>query len=87
MLLERYAELLRLVEGMQRDFERFALKQNRRAGIRLRKQLQELRRLAKEIRQEIQQVRRTFRRVRSGVGTEPSTAVAPAAAPNFAWRG
>jgi hypothetical protein len=60
MLLERYAELLRLVEGMQRDFERFALKQNRRAGIRLRKQLQELRRLAKEIRQEIQQVRHTF---------------------------
>jgi hypothetical protein len=60
MLLERYAELLRLVEGMQRDFERFVLKQNRRAGIRLRKQLQELRRLAKEIRQEIQQVRRTF---------------------------
>ncbi|MCS7177174.1 MAG: histone H1 [Candidatus Kapabacteria bacterium] len=58
--MQRYEELLELVKSCQADFERFYLKQNRRAGIRLRKRMQELRRLAKAIRDEIQQLRRTF---------------------------
>lgn len=58
--MERYEQLLQLVHSCRKDFERFYLKQNRRAGIRLRKRMQELRRLAKEIREEIQQLRRTF---------------------------
>ncbi len=58
--MERYEELLQLVQECRADFERFYHKQNRRAGIRLRKRMQELRRLAKLIRDEIQQLRRTF---------------------------
>ncbi|GBD07226.1 hypothetical protein HRbin21_01042 [bacterium HR21] len=58
--MERYEQLLRLVESCRADFERFYRKQNRRAGIRLRKRMQELRRLAKEIRDEIQHLRRSF---------------------------
>ncbi|MCS6965994.1 MAG: histone H1 [Candidatus Kapabacteria bacterium] len=58
--MEYYTRLLQLVQDCRPDFERFYLKQNRRAGIRLRKRMQELRRLAKVIRDEIQQLRRTF---------------------------
>lgn len=58
--MERYEQLVRLLESCREDFERFYRKQNRRAGIRLRKRMQELRRLAKEIRDEIQSLRRTF---------------------------
>ncbi len=58
--MQRYEQLLQLIQSCRRDFERFYQKQNRRAGIRLRKRMQELRRLAKEIRDEIQQLRRTF---------------------------
>ncbi len=74
--MERYEQLLELLHSCRQDFERFYRKQNRRAGVRLRKRMQELRRLAKAIRDEIQQLRRTFppkpKRRRHGAAPEES---------------
>jgi len=43
-----------MVQSFEKDFERFYKKGNKTAGIRVRKNMQELRRTAKSIRDEIQ---------------------------------
>ena len=46
----RYAELLELVQSFEPDFKKFYEKENREAGIRLRKHMQELREFAQKMR-------------------------------------
>jgi predicted phage gp36 major capsid-like protein len=55
--MDRYKELLDLVATFQGDFEKFYLKQNKSAGVRLRKHMANLKRKAQEIRNEVQEVK------------------------------
>ena len=55
--MDRYQELLALVETYKADFEKFYLKQNKSAGVRLRKHMANLKKKAQEIRNEIQDVK------------------------------
>jgi predicted phage gp36 major capsid-like protein len=55
--MDRYKELLDLVATFQGDFEKFYLKENKSAGVRLRKHMANLKRKAQEIRNEVQDVK------------------------------
>jgi hypothetical protein len=50
----RYDQLRELVSSFEQDFEKFYVKHNKAAGVRVRKHMQELRSLAQEIRLEVQ---------------------------------
>ena len=52
--MDRFNQLKSLVESFEKDFEKFYLKENKAAGVRVRKHMQELRALAQEIRAEVQ---------------------------------
>lgn len=52
--MNRYQELIDLVKSFERDFEKFYGKQNKTAGVRVRKHMQDLRKLAQDIRLEVQ---------------------------------
>ncbi len=52
--MNRYQELLDLVKSFEKDFEKFFEKNNKTAGVRVRKHMQELRKFAQEIRGEVQ---------------------------------
>lgn len=54
--MKRYNELLKLVESFEDDFRKFYLKANKTAGVRLRKNMQELRSFAKNVRDEVQEI-------------------------------
>lgn len=60
MSADRYGELIKLVQSFEQDFTKFYDKENREAGVRLRKHMQELRDYAKKIRDEVQQYRAEF---------------------------
>lgn len=53
----RYNELKELIEGLQKDFEKFYEKEVDAAGTRIRKGMLELRELANTIRKEILEIR------------------------------
>jgi len=55
--MDRYQELLDLVATFKVDFDKFYLKQNKSAGVRLRKHMATLKRKAQEIRNEVQDVK------------------------------
>lgn len=55
--MDRFKELQELVATFQGDFEKFYLKQNKSAGVRLRKHMANLKRKAQEIRNEVQDVK------------------------------
>ena len=55
--MERFKELQDLVETFKADFEKFYLKQNKSAGVRLRKHMANLKKKAQEIRNEVQDVK------------------------------
>ena len=55
--MDRYKELLDLVATFQGDFDKFYLKQNKSAGVRLRKHMANLKKKAQEIRNEVQDVK------------------------------
>ena len=55
--MDRYKELLDLVATFQGDFEKFYVKQNKSAGVRLRKHMANLKKKAQEIRNEVQDVK------------------------------
>ncbi len=55
--MNRYQELLALVQSFEKDFEKFFVKGNKSAGTRVRKAMNELKRKAQEIRVEVQQVK------------------------------
>lgn len=56
--MNRYNELLDLIQTFQKDFEKFYEKGNKSAGTRVRKQMAELKRKAQEIRNEIQSIKK-----------------------------
>lgn len=58
--MNRYTELIQLVMSFEKDFVKFYDKRNKTAGIRLRRNMQELRKFAKSIRNEVQMLNRTI---------------------------
>jgi hypothetical protein len=65
--MNRYQELLDLIQTFQKDFEKFYIKGNKSAGTRVRKHMAALKRKAQEIRNEVQEVKAKM------AGEEPST--------------
>lgn len=59
-MLDRYQRLLELVRNLEDDYNKFFVKENREAGVRARKQLQDIRAIAKAIRQDIQETKQDF---------------------------
>jgi hypothetical protein len=57
--MERYNQLKALVDSFEKDFEKFFVKGNKAAGVRVRKHMQELRQMAQEIRNEVQSLKKT----------------------------
>jgi hypothetical protein len=55
--MDRYQELVDLVQTFKGDFEKFYSKQNKSAGVRLRKHMAQLKRKAQEIRNEVQDIK------------------------------
>lgn len=55
--MDRYQELLDLVATFKADFDKFYLKENKSAGVRLRKHMANLKKKAQEIRNEVQEVK------------------------------
>ncbi len=56
--MNRYQELLDLIQTFHKDFEKFYEKQNKSAGTRVRKHMAELKRKAQEIRNEVQEIKK-----------------------------
>ena len=52
--MNRYQQLMELLEAAKEDFEKFYDKGNKAAGTRVRKSMMDLRNMAQEIRQEVQ---------------------------------
>ncbi len=55
--MDRFQELLDLIGTFKTDFDKFYLKQNKSAGVRLRKHMASLKRKAQEIRNEVQDIK------------------------------
>lgn len=53
--MSRFQELQEFVAGMEEDFTKFYEKDNKAAGTRVRKGMQELKKMAQDIRVEIQE--------------------------------
>lgn len=56
--MERFRELVDLVQSFEKDFEKFYLKGNKSAGTRVRKHMNDLKRKAQDIRNEIQSIKK-----------------------------
>jgi hypothetical protein len=56
--MDRFNQLKELVDSFEKDFEKFYDKENKAAGVRVRKHMQELRNLAQEIRAEVQNLKK-----------------------------
>jgi hypothetical protein len=56
--MERYNQLKALVDSFEKDFEKFFVKGNKAAGVRVRKHMQELRQMAQDIRNEVQSLKK-----------------------------
>jgi hypothetical protein len=57
--MEKYNQLKQLVASIEGDFEKFYVKHNKAAGVRIRKHMQELKSLAQDIRLEVQTLKET----------------------------
>ena len=57
MAHERYQELLGILEEAKEDFEKFYEKQNKAAGTRVRKRMQEIKKKAQDVRVEVQDIK------------------------------
>ena len=55
--MDRYEELLALVESLQDDFKKFYDDDNKAAGTRVRKGMLEVRNMAQNIRVEVQDIK------------------------------
>lgn len=55
--MDRFQELLDLVTTFKTDFEKFYIKKNKSAGVRVRKHMADLKRKAQEIRNEVQDIK------------------------------
>ncbi len=52
--MSRYDDLKNFVAGLERDFNQFYDKNNKAAGTRVRKAMQDLKQMAQDIRTEVQ---------------------------------
>ena len=57
--MERFHELVALVQSFEKDFEKFYVKGNKSAGTRVRKHMNELKRKAQDIRNDIQSIKKS----------------------------
>lgn len=55
--MNRFQELVDMVQSFQKDFEKFYVKGNKSAGVRVRKHMAALKRKAQEVRNEVQEVK------------------------------
>lgn len=55
--MNRYQELLDLIQTFQKDFEKFYVRGNKSAGTRVRKHMAALKRKAQEVRNEVQEIK------------------------------
>jgi hypothetical protein len=55
--MNRFQELVALVQSFEKDFAKFYEKGNKSAGTRVRKAMNELKRKAQEIRKEVQEIK------------------------------
>lgn len=56
--MDRFNRLKELVDSFEKDFEKFYVKENKAAGVRVRKHMQTLRQFAQEIREEVQTLKK-----------------------------
>ena len=56
--MNRYDELLELVKSYEDDFQKFYEKNNKSAGTRLRKHMNELKKFAQDVRMEVQTIKK-----------------------------
>ena len=56
--MNRYDELLELVKSYEADFQKFYEKNNKSAGTRLRKHMNELKKFAQDVRMEVQTIKK-----------------------------
>ena len=68
--MDRFQELVELVQTFKEDFDKFYLKHNKSAGVRLRKHMALLKRKAQEIRNEVQDIKE---KMKDEPGSPPST--------------
>ncbi len=59
-MADRFQQLKELVDSFEQDFSKFYDKQNKAAGVRVRKHMQELRNLAQEVRGEVQEMKKEW---------------------------
>ncbi|MDB5034401.1 MAG: histone H1 [Candidatus Kapaibacterium sp.] len=64
--MDRFNQLKSLVDSFEKDFEKFYLKDNKAAGVRVRKHMQDLRALAQDIRAEVQSKKKDDTEVSAG---------------------
>ena len=57
--MNRFHELVALVQSFEKDFEKFFVKGNKSAGTRVRKHMNERKRKAQEVRNESQSIKKT----------------------------
>ncbi len=57
--MNRYDELLELVKSYEADFQKFYEKNNKSAGTRLRKHMNELKKFAQDVRMEVQSIKKS----------------------------
>ncbi len=57
-MVERFKELKELIDSFEKDFEKFYVKGNKAAGVRVRKHMQELRQFAQDVRTEVQSMKK-----------------------------
>ena len=58
--MNRYQELVDLLQTFQKDFEKFYDKKNKSAGTRVRKHMAALKRKAQEIRNDVQAIKKSM---------------------------
>ena len=68
--MDRFQELVEMVQTFKEDFDKFFLKHNKSAGVRLRKHMAALKRKAQEIRNEVQNVKE---KMKGESGSTPGT--------------
>ena len=57
--MDRFNELKAMLDSFEADFEKFYVKGNKSAGVRVRKAMNELKKKAQEIRVEVQNMKAT----------------------------
>lgn len=57
--MSRFQELKDMVESFEKDFEKFYDKQNKSAGTRVRKAMNDIKKYAQEVRKEVQEIKTT----------------------------